>query len=162
MEKKLYRSRTDRMLLGVCGGLAKYFGMDSSIMRIIAALLTIATAGFGILAYLFMGVIVPLEDSKKVDPQDIVKENAEDLKTTAEEFGKKMEATFARKEGESDSDMHYRRRNLFGVAVIVLGVIILLVVLGFIHILWNIVWPLLLIAVGVLILLGVTRRHKSD
>ena len=38
MEKKLYRSRTDKKLAGVCGGLAEYLGMDSSIVRLILVL----------------------------------------------------------------------------------------------------------------------------
>jgi phage shock protein C len=150
------------MLLGVCGGLAKYFGMDSSIMRIITVLLTIATGGFGILVYFFMAIIVPLEDTKKDVPRDIIQENAEDLKTTAEEFGKKVEATFTAKDGESDSNIHYRRRNLFGIAVIILGVIILLGVLGVYHFVWGIIWPVILIAVGVLILLSVMKKSKPD
>jgi phage shock protein C len=162
MEKKLYRSRKDRMLLGVCGGLAKYFGMDSSIMRIIAVLLTIATAGFGILAYIFMAIIVPIEETKKEAPRDIVQENAEDLKTTAEEFGKKVETAFTAKDGESDSNVHFQRRYLLGIAVIVVGIIILLGVLGVYHVAWGIIWPVILIAVGVLIILSVTKKRKSD
>ncbi|HXY74338.1 MAG TPA: PspC domain-containing protein [Dehalococcoidales bacterium] len=162
MEKKLYRSRTDRMLLGVCGGLAKYFGMDSSIMRIISVLLTIATAGFGILVYLFMVIIVPLEGSQKSEPRDVVKENAEDIKTSAEEFAKKVEATFSAKDGESGSDVHFRRRYLLGIGVIVVGVIILLGVLGVYHIVWGVIWPVILIAVGVLILLSVTKKRKPE
>ena len=46
MENKLYRSRKDRMILGVCGGLGKFFGIDSTIIRIVFVLL--AFTGFGI------------------------------------------------------------------------------------------------------------------
>ena len=51
MEKKLYRSRTDKKVCGVCAGLAKYMGMDVSVMRLITVLL-ILFAGGGLLAYL--------------------------------------------------------------------------------------------------------------
>jgi phage shock protein C len=46
MENKLYRSRKDRMLFGVCGGLGKFFGIDSTIMRIVFVLLGFTVLGF--------------------------------------------------------------------------------------------------------------------
>ncbi|WP_300703568.1 PspC domain-containing protein [Bacteroides sp.] len=57
--KKLTRSRSDKMLAGVCGGLADYFGLDPSLVRIGYALLTIFTAFAGIPVYLIMWLIVP-------------------------------------------------------------------------------------------------------
>lgn len=57
--KKLTRSRSDKMLAGVCGGLANYFGLDPSLVRIGYALLTIFTAFAGIPVYLIMWLIVP-------------------------------------------------------------------------------------------------------
>ena len=57
--KKLTRSRNDKMLAGVCGGLADYFGLDPSLVRIGYALLTIFTAFAGIPVYLIMWLIVP-------------------------------------------------------------------------------------------------------
>lgn len=57
--KKLYRSR-DKMLGGVCGGVADYFGMDKSLVRIIfAALFLAGTLGFWM--YLLMWIIIPSE-----------------------------------------------------------------------------------------------------
>jgi len=63
MAKKLYRSRTDRMIWGVCGGLAKYFDIDPVIVRVIAVA-SIFVTGLGILAYIIMAIVVPLEDSE--------------------------------------------------------------------------------------------------
>jgi phage shock protein PspC (stress-responsive transcriptional regulator) len=61
MPNKLYRSRTDRKIWGVCGGLAKYFNVDPTIIRIIAvASLFVGSLGFWI--YLIMALIVPLEN----------------------------------------------------------------------------------------------------
>jgi phage shock protein PspC (stress-responsive transcriptional regulator) len=61
MANKLYRSRTDRKLWGVCGGLARYFNIDPTIVRVIAvASLFVGTLGFWI--YLIMALIVPLEN----------------------------------------------------------------------------------------------------
>jgi phage shock protein PspC (stress-responsive transcriptional regulator) len=60
MVKKLYRSRTDRKLWGVCGGLAKYFNIDPTIVRIIAvASLIVGSLGFWI--YIIMALVVPVE-----------------------------------------------------------------------------------------------------
>ncbi len=55
--KRLYKSRTDRMLCGVCGGLAEYLNMDPTIVRIIAVV--IGLSGGGILAYLIAAIVIP-------------------------------------------------------------------------------------------------------
>ena len=60
MNRRLLRSRTDRMIGGVCGGLAQFFGIDSSALRIISALL-ILFGGMSICVYLIMWLIVPEE-----------------------------------------------------------------------------------------------------
>ena len=60
MEKKLYRSRNDKKLAGVCGGLAKYLNMDATIIRLIWALLVIC-AGAGLLAYIVCALVIPEE-----------------------------------------------------------------------------------------------------
>ena len=60
MNRRLLRLRTDRMIGGVCGGLAQFFGIDSSALRIISALL-IMFGGMSIWVYLIMWLIVPEE-----------------------------------------------------------------------------------------------------
>lgn len=62
--KRLYRSR-ERMLGGVCGGVADYFGIDKTIARLIFAALVLAY-GTGILLYLLMWIIVPEEPASQV------------------------------------------------------------------------------------------------
>ena len=60
MANKLYRSKTDRVIWGVCGGLAKYFNIDPVIVRIIAvASIFVGTLGFWI--YIIMALVVPVE-----------------------------------------------------------------------------------------------------
>ena len=63
MAKKLYRSRTDRKIWGVCGGLAKYFDIDPTIVRVITTV-SIFVTGVSILAYIIMAIVVPLENSE--------------------------------------------------------------------------------------------------
>jgi len=60
--RRLYRSRTDRMVGGVLGGLAVYLGMESTLLRILFALLAVVSGfGPGIIAYIVAMVIVPEE-----------------------------------------------------------------------------------------------------
>jgi len=58
--KRLYRSRSDRKIAGVCGGLANYFGWDPVIPRIIFVALVLG-AGSGLLAYVICWIVIPLE-----------------------------------------------------------------------------------------------------
>jgi len=57
--KKLYRSGRDRMLGGVCGGIAEYFNVDSTLVRLLWVLLTLGSIGAGILVYLIAWMIIP-------------------------------------------------------------------------------------------------------
>ncbi len=61
MERKLYRSKTDRKIFGVLGGFAKYFGVDATILRIIYVLLSIFVIGCPIIIYLIVALVIPEE-----------------------------------------------------------------------------------------------------
>ncbi len=61
MARKLYRSRSDRKLLGVLGGVAKYFNIDATILRVIYVLLSIFVIGCPIIIYLIAALIIPEE-----------------------------------------------------------------------------------------------------
>jgi phage shock protein C len=63
--RKLYRSRTQRMVAGVCGGLAEYFNLDATLMRVLFLVLAVV-GGSGLVIYLLMWIIVP--DASKVPP----------------------------------------------------------------------------------------------
>ncbi len=58
MEKRLYKSNKNKMLDGVCGGIAEYFNVDPTIIRL-AWVLFCALGGSGVLAYIIMAVILP-------------------------------------------------------------------------------------------------------
>ena len=66
MEKKLYRSRTDKKICGVCGGFAKYFDMDVTIMRLIAVLLVLFGCS-GVLSYIICALVMPKEPGNWVE-----------------------------------------------------------------------------------------------
>lgn len=67
-EKSLRRSQNNRMLAGVVGGLANYFGLDATMLRIVYVLVSLFSAAFpGIIVYLVLWVIMPLEDGGLTD-----------------------------------------------------------------------------------------------
>jgi len=60
--KKLYRSRQDRKLCGVCGGLGEFFGLDSTIIRLLVVIAFFSSLGTGILVYFIAAFIIPEEE----------------------------------------------------------------------------------------------------
>ena len=60
-QKKLYRSRKNKMIGGVCGGLGEYLNIDPTIVRIIYALITLMTCLTGLVAYIVFAIIIPEE-----------------------------------------------------------------------------------------------------
>ncbi len=60
VRKRLYRSRSDKMIGGVCGGLGEYFDVDPTIIRVLWVAVTLF-GGAGVIAYLILWVIVPQE-----------------------------------------------------------------------------------------------------
>ncbi|GAB1422276.1 PspC domain-containing protein [Anaerolineales bacterium] len=58
--KKLYRSRTEKQVAGVCGGLAAYFNIDVTLIRILFVIATLA-GGPGILLYILLAIVIPTE-----------------------------------------------------------------------------------------------------
>ena len=67
--KKLYRSKKDRILFGVCGGLAEFFGIDATLVRVIFIILALVH-GIGILVYLALWLLVP---EKPESPETVVR-----------------------------------------------------------------------------------------
>ncbi len=63
VKKRLYRSRKERMIAGVCGGIGKYLDADPTIVRLIWAIVTLVSFGLGIFVYLLAWIIIP-EKSK--------------------------------------------------------------------------------------------------
>lgn len=110
MSKRLYRSRKDKMIGGVCGGLAEYFDIDPVIVR---AFFIVATFAWGssLIGYIVLWIIVPFSP---VDFRD----------TTKHETENEIEL-------ENEDDNLYRekkkqkKRAIFGIAVIFFGILLL-------------------------------------
>ena len=63
MARKLYRSKQNRVLLGVCGGLAEYFDWDPTLVRVLTVV-SLFVSGIGLIAYIVMAIAVPVEPSQ--------------------------------------------------------------------------------------------------
>lgn len=59
--KRLMRSQSDRLFLGVAGGLADYFGLDPVLMRLLFVIIGLASLGKGLLVYLLLAILMPEE-----------------------------------------------------------------------------------------------------
>ena len=70
MNKKLYKSRYNKMIEGVCGGIANYFNTDPTLIRALFALITIFSVGVpGIVAYIVLAVIIPVDPNEQMPQQ---------------------------------------------------------------------------------------------
>ena len=73
--KKLLRTREGRLVAGVCSGIGAYLGVDANVIRLIFALITVFTAGFGILLYLVAWVVIPEEGEPASIAEKMIKKN---------------------------------------------------------------------------------------
>jgi phage shock protein C len=76
--KILVRSRKGRMVAGICAGIAGYFGLDVTLVRVVVTVVSVITGGTGALAYLAAWMIIPGEGEKTSIAQNIIgkKQNA--------------------------------------------------------------------------------------
>jgi phage shock protein PspC (stress-responsive transcriptional regulator) len=61
--KRLYRSRNERMLGGVCAGLGEHFDIDPTVVRLVWAVITVLSIGTGVLVYILAWILIPEEES---------------------------------------------------------------------------------------------------
>ena len=74
--KKLIRTRDGRIVAGVCSGIGDYLGVDANVIRLIFALITVFTAGLGILLYLVAWVVLPEEGEPISIAEKMIKKNS--------------------------------------------------------------------------------------
>jgi phage shock protein C len=147
MRERLYRSRGDRMLFGVAGGMARYFNLDPAIVRLVWVLLFLA-GGAGILLYIVAAIVIP--------------EEPVGYATTATAPGEDVAGTPA------GAGWAGRERRDTGGGAIVLGLVLVLaggwfLAQRFIPALdAQLVWPAVLIVLGVVLVVGAMRRSSGD
>lgn len=89
MTRRLQKSGTNRMILGVCGGLSEYFRVDPVIVRLIFILLAFAN-GVGLFIYLLLALIMPRAEAATGEPLAVVKENIRTAPREAGEAGRRI------------------------------------------------------------------------
>jgi len=73
--KVLVRRRDNRIVAGVCAGLADYAGIDVNLFRVIVALVSLFTGGVGVIAYIVGWIVIPEEGQKTSIAEDLVNKN---------------------------------------------------------------------------------------
>jgi phage shock protein PspC (stress-responsive transcriptional regulator) len=145
MEKKLYRDQQNKVIGGVCAGLAEYFDIDVSIVRVLF-LASLILKGGGFLLYIVLMIVLPKKNYIFNDP-------TVDYKVPPDPMGYKVNDPFVNK----------RRSNgniIAGTILIAIGAIFLLNQLDFIpYINFHLTWPILMIAGGLVILFS--RKEKQ-
>lgn len=157
MDKKLYRSRTDRIIGGVAGGLGKYFDIDPVILRILFVFITFVSGGAFILFYLIAWVIIPEEGT-------IINGSASH-KAKESKVGSdyKVNGTAAdepeTKSHKSHVEPKQDGRISGGLILIVIGAIFLIQNFTRINV-WATYWPIILIAIGIGLLVRQNDRKE--
>ena len=153
--QRLYRSTSDRMIAGVCGGLGKYFNVDPTIVRL-AFLLLFFLGGGGFVLYLILWIVVPDEQRLSSTPQEVMQANTQEMAQAAKQFGQSMGQAM----GASSSDVAQSATRsgpvLFAVILIGLGILFLLQNLLRINL--SQFWPVILILIGLALLIPAMRR----
>jgi len=145
MEKKkesvLLRSKENRIIAGICGGLGEFFKIDPTVIRIIFILITLF-GGSGGLLYLILWLIVPSENKDK-EPKDLIRDNAKEIKDETKELIKKGKNYSQKEEG----------RLIVGITLMILGLMFLLENFNIFRIQYLFrLWPLILIVIALGIL----------
>lgn len=148
MEKRLYRSYTDKMLGGVCGGLGEYFDIDPVIIRVLFVV-AVLFGGGGILAYIILWIVIPQK------PFTIPKANQES-KTDSETSGENRNDNSFRQYVVEKRRMN--KNSLAGIILIFLGVLFLLD--NFVpRFSFHDFWPLILIGIGFALILNARNNQ---
>jgi len=153
MKKKLYRSKKDCVIGGVCGGIAEYFDIDPTLVRLLAILIFFF-GGSGIIAYIIGWIIIPQNPNGNTEDNSENKEEIKrKIKKETDKANKKVEENLPEEGPKVKSE---KNRN------IILGVILIIAGLVFMGstffpwiawIAWGTFWPVIIIVVGLLIVI---------
>jgi phage shock protein C len=91
--KRLVRSRNDRMIAGVAGGLAAALNIDPLLVRIVLLVLAFLN-GFGFVLYVALWLLVPNEDSAAADAREHVRENVGEMQSAAQSMVQRVRGMF--------------------------------------------------------------------
>lgn len=153
MEKKLYRSRGDRLIAGVCGGLGEYLNTDPVWLRLFFVLLLFAW-GIGFWAYLILWLIVPEEGQETAAPSGTIQANVQEMVDRAREFGQSIQHG-VQGEGASSDAGPATGPFVVGIVLVLVGVFLIFNQLNlFAWLRWDVLFALLLVFIGGVLLMS--------
>ncbi len=172
MKDRLYRSRKERVLGGVCGGLAEYFDIDPIIVRILFVILGPAT-GIGLLVYIVMWITVPEEDMQHYYARFAQTPNQNPFKNSAPgtganaEPGTETEGTVPKPETPNftpEMMNEYLAPKRRGNGTVIFGAI--LVLLGILFLFWiyipsfdfSLIFPIIFVATGATLIFNSIKK----
>ena len=158
MKSYLYRSESNRMLGGVCGGLGDYLALDPVFIRLFFVLLFFGH-GSGMFIYFILWVIMPNESNVQVG-----KSLEDTIRESGENFGERIQS-IGQEFGEAMRNPNPQAGMIVGIALITLGGILFIENLGIYSLRWisfDVLWPALLIVGGIVILQRRTQGVSND
>jgi phage shock protein PspC (stress-responsive transcriptional regulator) len=145
VNRRLYRCRENRQLAGVAAGVAEYFGLDPTLVRVLW-FLSIFAGGFSILLYIGLAIIVPLEPPAAAG-DDTTAVSVEGTDPTGHVHAPRGSG---------------RAMTFFGVALMLLGGLALVdALLPAWADSWRYLWPLFLLGIGAVLVVGAIRREPT-
>lgn len=145
--KRLTRSTLDKVVCGVCGGLGEYLSIDPIIIRLLFVILTMS-GGSGILIYLILCIILPEKASLGKTTKEVVAENSNNLEKTIEDVAENVKAMASLRNTQT----------WLGIGIIIIGSMFMANNVGLfdvgslMRIVARMLWPLAIIAIGIIIL----------
>jgi phage shock protein C len=153
MQARLYRSRDDAMISGVCGGLGDYLALNSGIIRLFFVLLAPAGNGVGALIYFLLWLVVPLEGQRHTATlQETIQTGSMEIAERTRRIGDDLNGMVTKP--------HPQVGVIIGAALIIYGTFYVLDRAPYPWLDWlniQLLWPLLLILGGLTLLLRRTR-----
>lgn len=153
MKGRLYRSSTDRVIAGVCGGLGEYLALDPLLVRVFFVVFALGANGVGILLYLALWAVLPTRASGAATLGSRVETGTHEMADRASQMGAEL--------AQAASARDPRLISWIGAGLVLVGAVMFLRSLGLSWLSWldfDVLWPLLLIVGGLVLLF---RRGRS-
>ena len=154
MTKKLYRSKKNCVIGGVCGGIGEYFDIDPIIIRLLVVLIFFM-GGAGLIAYIIAWIIIPQKPNDNIESQS--KSEVEDADMRKKSETKNKNLLVAEYQSSEENNNHSaKNKNVFlGLIFVFLGLIFLGTTFSpwFNWIAWSTYWPVILIIAGLVIMI---------
>lgn len=143
---KLYRDSSNAVLAGIASGIADYFEIDATIIRILFVLLFVF-GGSGLIIYLILWIIIPKQKDNNKTTEEIVKNNTNEIKEKAKSMAEEIRSSVREHESEIKD---CKGKQWLGLVILGLGVMFLLRNMGLLRL--GDFGPMILIVLGLMIL----------